>query len=84
MLFRVSDESTNCATEIEKIHRSGANAWMLRATIRTTTPLLDTGNHSPDGSSAQAAGAEGERLKEAIVDFRPFFAFDQFCDHPRC
>ena len=82
-VFRVGDQPADGAAEVVVIHRRRAGAGMLRPAIRSACALFGLGDHAADRPAAQAAGAEGEGFKKAVVEFVPLACVHQFPDRQR-
>ena len=67
-IVQISNEPLRRAADVEEIHRVRADARKLRRLVRVArVPALRLRDDFADRASAQSAGAESERLVEAIV-----------------
>ena len=66
-LVQISHQALGGPADIERIHGVGAYAGKFRGRAPGAASLLGRGHDFSDGSSAQSACPEGERLIEAVV-----------------
>ena len=79
-LGEITDQPLGRARDIEIVHRVRPHAGELRAIERLRRAALGEGHDLADGAPAQPAGAEGERLKKAVIQLAPSRLGDQLLD----
>ena len=78
--LQVRYESLRGAADIVIVHRVRPDARELRPVERLRFTAFGGGDDLADGPPAQAPRAEGQRAKEAVVEFRPLATRDEFGD----
>src|SRR5258708_34820797 len=70
----------HCANQREIVEQAAAPLAVLGRTARVARAGLRPGRDEPDGAPAHAAGAELEVAVEAVVEFAPLPALDEFVE----
>src|SRR5947207_5362155 len=75
---QIGHEPLGRAADVVEIHRVRSHTGKFRRLIVARFAALSFGNNLANRPSAEAAGTESERAKEAVVQFRPLLRVRQF------
>src|SRR5262245_52466242 len=78
--MQISNESSRCTTDIEKVHRICADAWKFGAFAFVCVPVFRSSDNFAYGAPPNTAGSKCERPVETVVQLGPLTGVDQFVD----